>query len=223
MPRKTIAELQEIAAQLACPNGAHGIKTAEAMNISNRIMTLTCLDYLRLIPGESLLEIGPGNAQHVTELLRRAADLTYYGADISATMVAEAHRLNATAVQAHQASFALSDGHTLPFTDSFFDKIFTINTLYFWPSPLAYLLEIKRVLQPSGQFNLCFAEKSSMEKLPFTQFGFRLYDSKNIDLLLQQAGFAVQQVIRRTEQVVSKIGEAIERKFVVVCAAKNES
>lgn len=213
-------DLKELARQLSCPEGAEGLVTAERMNVSNANMTRRTIDAMQLNGNVQVLEIGPGNAIHVTDLLRRSDDIRYRAADISPTMIAEAERLNAAWTEKGRASFHLSDGQTLPFAIDTFDRIFTVNTLYFWQDPPAYATELLRVLKPGARLYLTFAEKSFMEQLPFVQYGFQLYDTPAAEALLHSAGYRLVDALHETETVTAAPGVELQRDFTVVIAEK---
>ncbi|PYF77231.1 class I SAM-dependent methyltransferase [Pedobacter nutrimenti] len=215
----TEKELKAIARQLGHPQGEQGIRTAEKMAQNNAGMTLASMAALDLQSGEQVLEIGPGNASHLQDLLQKASGLHYIGVDISQTMVQEAARINAAAVEEKKALFLFSDGAHIPMADHYADKIFTVNTLYFWSEPLVYAKEIHRVLRPGGKFCLTFADRDFMESLPFTSFGFNLYHLDQVLALLTQAGFKVLKTDRHSETLSSNAtGEQVERIFFNVVA-----
>ncbi|KIA94875.1 hypothetical protein OC25_08020 [Pedobacter kyungheensis] len=215
----TEKDLKDIARQLACPEGEHGIKTGEMMHASNIGMTSAAIDALNLQNDAIILEIGHGNGAHIEYLLKQANDIRYFGADISETMIAAAKRINTAFIESGQVSFQLTDGQTLPYADASFDGTFTVNTIYFWQNPNAYLLEIKRVLKPGGKLVLCFADKTFMEKLPFTPYGFTLYEVEKVQQLLVDSGFTLKNTTKNLEQVQSKTGEKVEREYYVVVAS----
>lgn len=214
----TEKDLKDIARQLACPEGEHGIKTGKMMQASNIGMTSAAIDALNLQNDAIILEIGHGNGAHIEYLLKQANDIQYFGADISETMIAAAKRINSAHIESGQVSFQQTNGQTLPYTDASFDGIFTVNTIYFWQNPNAYLLEIKRVLKPGGKLVLCFADKTFMEKLPFTHYGFTLYGLEKVQQLLAESGFTIKNTTKNLEQVLSKTGEKVERAYYVVVA-----
>ncbi|MHC0443676.1 class I SAM-dependent methyltransferase, partial [Flavobacterium sp. 3-210] len=80
-------------------------------------------------------------------------------------MFQEARKINRNFVSQKQAFFSLYDGNKIPFEDETFDKVFTVNTIYFWQKPEDLLSEIYRVLKPNGNFCLTFAEEDFMKKL----------------------------------------------------------
>jgi len=211
-------ELKNIAKQLSCPEGEHGIKTGEMMHTSNIGMTTSAIEALDLKSNETVLEIGHGNGGHIAQLLSKAENLKYYGADISETMITEAEKINQDFIDKGTVHFELTDGAMLPFESNQFDKIFTVNTLYFWSNPSGYLNEIKRTLKPNGIFSLCFADKTFMQNLPFTSYGFTLYEVEKVMQLLEEAGFTIKDTAKKLEQVQSKTKEKIEREYYVVTA-----
>lgn len=210
---------QEIARQLGNPNGSEGIKTAERMQENNAGMIRKAIDVLRINNDDRILEIGFGNGSHLPYILSQAENVVYTGIDISATMVDEACRLNKHAIEQGQAFFSLSDGKSLPFNDDTFDHIFTVNTVYFWRDPGLYLLEMIRVLRKGGRLALGFAPASFMEKLPFTQFGFRLYTPEALQNLVTEAGFHIERLEEEEEEVRSN-GEVIRRNYMVLVGVK---
>ncbi|RLJ73551.1 class I SAM-dependent methyltransferase [Pedobacter alluvionis] len=211
-------DLKNIAKQLSCPEGEHGIKTGEMMHASNLGMTSSAIDALNLQNNNTILEIGHGNGGHIAQLLSKAENLKYYGADISETIIAEAEKINQDFVDKGIVHFELTDGDTLPFESNQFDKIFTVNTIYFWGNPSKYLNEIKHTLKPTGILALCFADKTFMQNLPFTSYGFTLYEVEKVQELLESAGFKIKNTLKKTEQLKSKTGEQVEREYYVVTA-----
>lgn len=70
-------DLKILAQNLANPEGETGLKVAEMMNATNIGMTVESIQTLLIEDGESILEIGHGNAAHVKSLLNLAKDLKY--------------------------------------------------------------------------------------------------------------------------------------------------
>lgn len=206
-------QLAAIASQLSHPSGEKGTEVAQMMNETNIGMTKNAISNLNLISGDSVLELGHGNADHVRFLFSQCENIHYTGLEISTLMNQEAQELNTVFVNSQRASFILYDGKKLPFADNQFDKMFTVNTLYFWEEPAALLSELSRVLKPKALFSLTFAHRSFMETLPFTPFGFKLYNPEEVMKLVEQSSFRLKQEDPQTETVTNKIGESIKRPF----------
>jgi ubiquinone/menaquinone biosynthesis C-methylase UbiE len=213
-------ELKEIAKQLSNPDGSEGVKTGERMGHGNGQMIHRTIDLLDIKPNDFVLEIGPGNGGHIHSILETCENVIYQGVDISATMVEEANRMNEEAVKSGRVSFVLSNGKTLDFPDHTFDKIFTVNTVYFWGNPLEYAAEIFRVLKTDGIFALSFSDSHFMKNLPFTKFGFQLYDRTEAKELLIAAGFRIQDIIEEIEVTKSNLGDEVERPVIIIIAKK---
>lgn len=212
-------KLKILAQNLAHPQGEKGIEIGEMMNETNIGMTLESIQTLLIEDNEHILEIGHGNAGHVRNILNKAIDVKYTGIDISETMHHEAIKLNKNFE--NQAEFVLYEGTELPFEDKTFDKIFTVNTVYFWEKPTDFLNEIYRVLKDSGTFVLTFGQRNFMEKLPFTKFGFTLYNTDEMEETVSKSYFKRMKISERQEEVKSKTGEeTITRNYTILTIKK---
>lgn len=212
-------DLKILAQNLANPQGEKGIEIGEMMNATNIGMTLESIKILLIEDNEQILEIGHGNADHVKSILNKATNIQYTGIDISETMQQEAKRLNKHF--GDQADFVLYEGKKLPFQDKTFDKIFTVNTVYFWEQPVEYLNEIYRVLKDNGTFVLTFGQKDFMEKLPFTPFGFTLYSNSEMEEMISKSHFKRMKISEREEQIKSKTSEeTITRNYTILTIKK---
>ena len=212
-------ELRETAAQLARPHGENGLKMAEAMNEINRTMIQHTIDLLDLREGDTVLELGPGNADHVKDLFSRTPDLEYHALEISETMLIEAQRRCAS-ITGGKISISLYDGTTIPFPTDRFNRILTVNTIYFWQDPVKLLSEMHRVLVPGGKALITFGQKCSMEKLPFVKWGFKLYDDVAINALAQKAGFETPVITAQFDRIVTPDGESFDREFAIAVLTK---
>lgn len=207
--------LKELAAQLRQPEGEKGVQVARQMEQTNAYMITASVDTLALKNNERVLEIGFGNGSHVSYVLQQTDNISYTGIDISERMLQEAVAHNEQRVASGQAVFTLTDGKRIPGEDAAFDAIFTVNTIYFWEDAPAYLSEIIRVLKPGGRGCITFGLKRFMEQLPFTGYGFTLYDAEEVEQLLKQAGAAQVTSALKTETVMSNAGYAVDRTFSI--------
>jgi SAM-dependent methyltransferase len=213
-------QLIELAQQLRNPSGENGVSTGIKMNNTNSNMINCTLETLKIADNETILEIGPGNAQHLGQLMGVAKNIQYYGVDVSETMITEAKKINALFVSSGKVSFLHSDGQLIPFPKNTFDKIFTVNTIYFWENPNQYMAEIIRVLISGGILSIAFVDKESMEKMPFAQHGFQLYDLERINTFLSQFKLSNKQIVRQKELVNSVDGTKVEREFIILTVKK---
>jgi ubiquinone/menaquinone biosynthesis C-methylase UbiE len=210
--------MQQVAGQLRRPEGEMGKQIGERMNEGNRFMNLEAIKALEVAAGDHVLEIGMGNGAYVTMITSAAEGVRYTGCDFSETMIAEAEARNKELIDAGIASFILTEAKSLPFPDRHFDKVVTVNTVYFWEDPAAELAEIKRVLQPGGRLVMGIRPEWCMKSLPFTAYGFTMYSAKAIRTLLEENGFKVADVAEHTEQPQSMGDMSIEMGCVIVTA-----
>lgn len=210
-------ELNELSQQLSCPSGENGLAVAKQMNVSNFSMTLATIQGLGLTKGQLVLELGHGNAGHLTKILEQAPELHYFGLEISELMKKEAERKNEELVKAGTATFSLYDGVKLPFDDNVFDVIFTVNTLYFWVDPIQLLNELHRVLKVGQACYITFAQKDFMEGLPFVKDQFTMYNNHDIRRLVKQTPFELKTISDQSEEVKSKTGEVVKRAYSIAC------
>ena len=213
-------ELQAIASQLKHPTGEKGIEMGNMMNETNINMTRHSIQNLQIEAGNKILELGHGNAGHVQFIFEQAENIKYYGLEMSELMFQEARQINRNYVSQKQAFFSIYEGNTIPFEDDSFNKVFTVNTIYFWQEPEKLLSEIYRVLQPKGILCITFAEESFMKQLPFTQFEFELYSTEKVEKLIGKSSFKFINKETLIEKVKSKTGELVDRAFTTLVLEK---
>lgn len=216
----TEEELRALAAQLRMPDGRKGIEVADMMHATNIQMTLQAIASLDIQCGDRILEAGHGNGGHLAQLMHLRERLVYYGLEISLLMMEEAVKKNAAFLAGQQAHFALYNGRDIPYQDDYFDKAFSVNTIYFWEQPELLLQEFYRVIKPGGSLAITFAEEEFMKQLPFTRFGFTFYNTDSLLLLAHATPFAVQHIVSDSEMVTSKTGEQVKRNFTTVSLYK---
>lgn len=215
--KMTEQELKILAKNLANPEGETGKDVAKMMNETNISMTKETIKALFLIDNEKVLELGHGNAGHLSYLLDFADNIQYTGLEISETMKSEAESINSKYLS--QANFQLYDGNKIPFENESFDKVMTVNTIYFWENPVEFFNEIYRVLKKDGSFVLTFAKKDFMKNLPFTE-DFKLYNYEDVEELVAQTNF--KRMIRsdKEEWITSKTGTFVKREYKVLTIKK---
>lgn len=213
-------ELKELAAQLRQPKGDKGIEVADLMNDTNISMTHHAIEKLNILDNDKIMELGHGNCKHLSHLLNQKNNLTYYGLELSELMNKEAERINQQFIKNKQAHFVHYNGLEIPFSDNNFNKIFTVNTIYFWSDPTHLLDELFRILKPNGTLCITFAQQKFMQQLPFTEYGFTLYDNEKLTKLIATTPFKIIDCETQTETIKSKMGDSIERGFTTFILVK---
>lgn len=213
--------LKELASQLRTPHGEMGKEVGEKMNESNRLINQFAIEALEVTDNDHVLEIGMGNGYFAKDILSRAANIRYSGGDISPLMIEEARRLNKISVEKGKAEFLLFDGKLLPWKDKAFQKMITVNTIYFWEDVPGMLKEIYRVLCPGGKLVIGLREKKIMAQYPFTKYGFNMFSENDLNTLLTGNGFQVED-IRNEEEPDQELGEEILKLRTLLFIARKQ-
>lgn len=193
-------ENREIAKQLRTPHGPHAMQIGEFMERSNKHMYTMCLKHASLKSKESVLEIGPGNGCFVSEFFRETNDISYTGVELSQEMLQVCKNRNSAFIHDRKASFLKGDIMDLKLPDNSYDVIIAINVIYFLNPVEVYLNDLIRIIKPGGRMVLGFRDISSMQKLPFVDENFSLYDANRLSEILVNSGF---------EQVDTKFGTEV--------------
>lgn len=220
MKKHTEEQLRQIAQQLRCPKGDAGKEMAEKMYLTNTDMLVQSLRFLDIIDGSRVLEIGHGNCKHLSMILSQANNVKYCGLEISILMNQEAKRINENYLKTQQAEYILYDGKNLPFIANSFDRIVTVNTLYFFENPIDILKQIYKALKNKGIFILTFQKKEFIQNLSFTKYDFNIYTIEQVREMLTKIGFKTLEEIHKEEDTISKIGEKVTRKYIIIKVIK---
>ncbi len=191
----------EVAKQLRKPEGEAGKKIAEKMNETNQLIYNLTFDAMDNWESQKILEIGFGNGNFISHVINSFKNVYYKGLDFSATMVEEANIRNKDFILSGQVELKKGESSSIPYPDVTFDKVFTINTLYFWENPENDLNEIYRVLKSDGMFYLSIRTKDKMKNLPFTQYNFQLYNPEEATEVLEKSGFNIINKIYKIEPI----------------------
>jgi SAM-dependent methyltransferase len=179
-----------IARQLAHPSGWIGRWiTAPWLNRANGVMNRLTLDGLDVRAGSRVLEVGFGGGDLLAWILSAGAIVA--GVDRSADMVGLAQRRFRRELAEGRLELHTGDVGALPFPAGAFDRLCTVNTIYFWSDPAAALAECRRVMAPGGRMVVGFDDRRALEAWPGHVHGFRLYEVAEVEDLMRDAGFTV--------------------------------
>ncbi|MCP4746820.1 MAG: class I SAM-dependent methyltransferase [Desulfobacteraceae bacterium] len=143
---------------------------------------------LSIRSGDHALEIGFGTGKLIQTIAGQLDKGAIEGIDFSKTMVKIAKKKNRKHLRSGKVRFHLNDFNQASFADNCFDKIFTVNTLYFWQNPKTAISRIHRILKPGGKVVIGFIEKKDLEKMPLSKDVFQYYTLQNVTELLSVHG-----------------------------------
>lgn len=212
--------LRDLANQLHQPSGKLGLEVAQHMNHGNAFINHFTIEHLQIQPADVILEIGPGNGYFAREILEYYPLLEYHGVDFSELMITEAKKMNAPFVDVRRAFFHHTSADALPFASDAFDRIFGVNVLYFWDNPVRELSELGRVLKPGGRMVLGVRSADTLREMPVTQFGFNIYEKKDIEHFVDQTELKLIDITSTREVIQSFKGEDWEVETWAVVLSK---
>jgi ubiquinone/menaquinone biosynthesis C-methylase UbiE len=139
---------------------------------------------------DHVLEIGFGTGKLIFEMAKQVNKGLIEGIDLSDTMVAIAEKKNNTYIAEGKVIIRQGNFEETAYNDNHFDKIFSANTIYFWPQPDNFIKTILRILKPGGKLILAFVDKAQLESRPLDTNVFHLYHRDEIIELLSCSGFS---------------------------------
>ena len=142
--------------QFRCPRGRFGWIAGKIMEWGNAAMNALAVEALEVQPDDQVLEIGFGPGAALAEIARLAPRGFAAGIDPSEAMISQASRKLRNGIAAERVELKLGTASSIPYEDGRFDRVLTVNTIYFWDQTDSALREIRRVMQRGGRFVLVF-------------------------------------------------------------------
>ena len=134
---------------------------AEQMEDGHGDVVRQVLARMSFKPGDTMLDLGCGNGWATRALAKSAPGASAVGVDVSPAMVAHAEELTSFAIRAR---YEVARFESLPFAVGSFDKLFSMEALYYSIDLDRALAEAFRVLKRSSTADFvidCFAESPS--------------------------------------------------------------
>jgi ubiquinone/menaquinone biosynthesis C-methylase UbiE len=147
-------------------------------------------EMLDLQRGDRVLEIGFGPGKLINEMADIATEGIVEGIDFSPAMLKQASKANKQYISIGRVILHKGDCTVLPFNSESFNKLCSINTLYFWKEPDKYFSEMFRVVKPGGMAVIGFRDDKQMSSLSLSEDIFRFYSQDEVVRLLSVAGFS---------------------------------
>lgn len=191
--------IKYIGGQFGKPTGIGGRLSTFIMNRMNQVQYKGTAEALGLYSKEQVLDIGFGNGYFLNKLAKKTT-CKFYGIEISSDMLHIAERHNYRFIKDCRIILSTGDVVDLNFDNCFFDKVYTINTVYFWSDINKGLSEVMRVLKPGGTFINTVYSKDFLDSLRYTRYGFAKYTLKELEDAAANCGFSVKTVILKSEK-----------------------
>ena len=181
--------------QFGSPSGLFGsLFVAPFLNATNMAFIRTSVELLGLKPDDRVLDIGFGGGYSLLALAERIPNGQVVGVDHSRDMVdAAASLIRARKLQA-RIRVRWGNVVKLPFAARTFDKVFTVNTIYYWPDLSLGLREITRVLKPGGRLMVGFRSPASLRLVTLAWDNFKRYERQEVAAAMRNVGFRLLRV-----------------------------
>ncbi len=193
------------------PSGIVGKLFTKLMNIMNQKQYKAVLENLNLEPNDTLLDIGFGNGYLINKLLKNNIPIKIFGIEISNDMINNVSKKYKQFIENGYLKLCLENIENTSFNNETFDKIYTINTIYFWNDLEKCFSEIKRILKPNGIFLNAIYTKEYLDKIIYTKYGFNKFSLEDIIKVSEKNGMKIIKVVeikkKKAYCVIAGIGE----------------
>jgi ubiquinone/menaquinone biosynthesis C-methylase UbiE len=148
-----------------------------------------------LKPDNVVLDIGFGNGYLIKKLFEQNVPITIHGIEISNDMINKVTTKNKQNIENGTLKLVLENISKTSFEENMFDKIYTVNTIYFWNELEKSFSEIKRILKSGGIFINVIYTKEYLDKIVYTSYGFNKYSAEEIKSITENNRMKVIETI----------------------------
>ena len=149
---------------------------------------------------DRILEIGCGTGSLLKIIANELENGIVEGIDFSKTMISIAKKKNKRNISKKKAIIRLGNFDELQFKSNSYDKILSVNTIYFWKNPVMTISKAFFLLKANGMMVLGFHSKEEMEKMDLDENIFQLYSLQDVVHLLK-----TDEILKEVE-IISKKG-----------------
>ena len=178
-----------IARQLGHPSGVFSGLVAAFMNRQTASINDVTIQLLEISPTDRTLDIGFGGGSAISKVTKLAPDGLVAGIEVSKAMLRRGKNRLRELISRGKVELEEGSAAKIPYENGWFDKVYTVNTMYFWPDPAAGLKEILRVMKKGATFVLTFYTEKAVEIFHGSRYGFTHYSEDQLRTLFDEAGF----------------------------------
>jgi len=190
------------------PQGIAGRLLTRFMNILNQKQYRAVLDNINLEPDDVVLDIGFGNGYLINKLLKKDIQIKICGIDISNDMVNNVSKKYKRFIDDGYLNLHLENIAKTSFENETYNKIYTVNTMYFWNELEKCFSEIKRILKPDGIFLNAVYTREFLDKIVYTKYGYNKYSIDDVIKITENNGMTIVKLVEikknNTYCVISK-------------------
>jgi ubiquinone/menaquinone biosynthesis C-methylase UbiE len=187
--------IKYVAKNFRNPYGVGGKVSTKIMNIMNQNQYKAVLKNIHLKPNDIVLDIGFGNGYLIKKLFEQNNNIKIFGIEISIDMLNKVTKENKQNIENGVLKLFLENISKTSFGENLFDKIYTVNTIYFWNELDKCFSEIKRVLKQDGIFINAIYTKEYLDKTIFSKYGFNKYTLEEVKNITEKYGLRIVGII----------------------------
>lgn len=174
------------------PKGLVGTYIVEKMVRQHKPETEWTIGLLELQDQDHVLELGCGAGYAIQMITDRYLVKEIVGIDLSATAIRSATTRNKKTMNNERTKLIQANFNDLPFPDKMFNKVFSIQTIYFWDDINTIVSEIYRVLMPGGMVVITFSNGKENE----TWQGVKNLSENQVMPFMMETGFKDVSLVR---------------------------
>ena len=163
------------------------------MNRQNKPIYEKTIQLLNPSSTDTILDMGCGNG-YMLNMLAQRFEGNSVGLDLSESAIKSALKRNKSYVKNGKMRLLHHDLSIMPFEPNTFDKVYTVNTVYFWNDLKSVMTEVKRVLKPDGIFINTLFSNEMLDSLSFTKFGYKKFTEEQLTNAGVDVGFEVSVI-----------------------------
>jgi SAM-dependent methyltransferase len=176
-----------------------GLILAPLWNRRNLALNEAALNSLALHSDDRVLEVGFGGGYLLGRMAAVVTEGSLAGVDVSPAMVAFCERRYRALVRKGKLELKCASAESLPYPDHHFDKVCTVNSVFYWEDAGQAISELYRVLEEGGVLVMVFTCKESLETKRLGQ-GIVLYEDDQVYQMIESAGFGKIEMCRASDR-----------------------
>jgi len=187
-------------------------------------ITIESIKALGLLRKNRVLELGHGLCDHLPFVMKQASDLKYFGMDTNEEMIRKAADLNTRYIDESSALFQVYDGVTIPYVHNIFDRILSINKMYYHNDLVAYFNELYRCLKHGGICVVSFSDSLFLEQLSLLsdQNSYKFYDKNSLTEIINSSEFNLFNITEHIKRIKKSNGSWEDESYFIIRLKKKE-
>jgi ubiquinone/menaquinone biosynthesis C-methylase UbiE len=201
-----------ISKQLKHPSGLFGrYILVSVWNRRNAPLNDSAIARLRLNPHDQVLDVGFGGGYLIGKLVNLVTEGHISGIDASRVMVEQCRKRFTRQIDSGILDLQCAPVDSMPYPDGSFNKVSSVNSLFYWQDFSQGAREIHRVLAPEGLLVLTYTCKPDLDKRGFSSSDVRTFTDDEVARTLKDASFRDILVEHESDRY---------RKYSIVSAKK---